>query len=126
MNNATATNKTLYFTTQDLHDDGYSVVLEDVTFSYAGVVDGRVRSDRYKLGFSPAGRSARRTFGGPLIDDLFGFLIACPVVLDAYGTKTQQVPFELRDGDCIQVQGHGTFRVCPPTWLSHGPLVEVV
>lgn len=105
-------------------------IVPGIKFVYTGKVPfGISPHTRYELGFSPEGTEARKTHGGPLHSELFGWLGALPTVIAAHHIPDESITIEVAEGTLIEVEGHGTFRVLAPpthTWLGYYPTVEVV
>lgn len=103
-----------------IEDKGYAVIVTGVEFTYPE------RSHRrFSLGFSPAGRPARKVHQGPLHDELFGWINELPIVIADWHPAPKPV-IVIDDGDLIVVEGYGTFRVKLPLHQFLAPTVEVV
>ena len=94
-----------------LDDKDYAIVAK-VRFR----LPERAKHSDYELGFSPAGRAARKVFQGPLTEDLFGWMNECAAVIGLHAIPDDRPLIELHDGDEIVVEGHGTFVVQPLTF----------
>jgi len=105
-------------------------VVPGIKFVYTGKVPfGTSPHTRYELGFSPEGTEARKTHGGPLHSELFGWLGALCTVISAHHIPDESITIEVAEGTLIEVEGYGTFRVLAPptnTWHGYYPTVEVV
>lgn len=81
------------------------------------------RGRNHTLGFSPQGTPGRKTMGGPMIDDLFGWLNAEASVIAAHHIPDPRPVCPLVMGDAIVVEGYGTFVLTKPRWSDDAPLL---
>lgn len=78
-------------------------------------VDFVLNGREYGLGISPTGTPARQVYQGPLVDELFGWLNERPTVIGTW--HPDPLPrVEIKEGDIISVEGHGSFRVRTSRW----------